>query len=639
MNNRPESITQKDRICDSCAVALETKIDSSDYILLSVNIIENRLSQNSLKQLEKELQSIKELYANNDYQSAIKKLVAIVNQYKNELGPEYSNLLLQKSTNLVDNPSRNYSRRVFETELANNFEVKFAAENNYPLFNDFANFLRLDIGPIDSRSKVDQMLNLSKFNDYVELELKEHSNQYKKKDRDLKGGSDKSALDTVSRNPGIMVSSQPNYRDNIADDNVESRVPDRFVLDNSKPGFSADRPHVPLVGSISGTAFSLAALLEDYMSENKKKPTLQKDVNVIVKEFIRVYIKSGYHSYGEISAVLAEPHIQRIFNNYNVKLDKMPQDCIDESFKAAQRYALVTKLKSAVHDDISHRSQPNYRQIKREFADLKAVVDQVLNLEAENLMGPKKVCMDRLRKELKEAEEKIENGSVTDIDSIKKPLHKAMEDLFNVSTAKHEAQLVHQIGSFMNFSLGESKVSKAAKLALSKLKPEIPVFSSQQYVMTKLSDQYMMQNHKIPNATFISFRENNAHPGQLVVDFFVTDASGKPTPMVINGAKRDSFSINYVYDKQLGWVNLNKNPSLGGLNTISADTSWSKTNSAAMNSLLEISKKEFSEQCGESHGASLRVVTDTKSFASKPYVSFHDKKEVDQEANCNPHHR
>jgi hypothetical protein len=165
--------TQRDRITHSCALALDTKIDSSDYILLSVTLFENRFNQKSLKHIEKELSLIKELYGQNDYKNAIARIKSIVNQYKNELGADYSNLLLNKSINLEDNPSRNYSRRFFETELANNLENKLGKENNYALFNDFASFIKLNIGTIDSRSKVDQMIkSIAKFNDNVELELK-----------------------------------------------------------------------------------------------------------------------------------------------------------------------------------------------------------------------------------------------------------------------------------------------------------------------------------------------------------------------------------------------------------------------------------------------------------------------------------
>lgn len=347
----------QNRIRDDYIRALRLNtLDSSEFILLTAGLLENIGLRDSSQQ--KELQDIKKLYLEQNYKVAIQKLLAICNQ--NIFDRNLLTLVQNKSQTLLDRPVTNFSRRYFETEFAQALGNENRAKETYKSVGKISDFIyhetHVGLGQVTSQETANRVISqFLRFNDNIEVELKRHSPKYKAKDRSFKEGirPDSRSETTSSRNKGIMVSSQPNFYDRISETDLKNSVPDRFTIDNNNPGYSSAHPETPMVGSISGTTFTLVALLERYMIKNKADPNLQTDVNNIVKQFIQFYINNGYHSYTEMTDVLKEPHIQQLFKTYNVALElNLSNSALQVSFNQAREYTLRTCLKKAMQEEL-----------------------------------------------------------------------------------------------------------------------------------------------------------------------------------------------------------------------------------------------------------------------------------------------
>jgi hypothetical protein len=324
------------------------QLDTSDFILLSTRLIE--LATNASPSNESLLKVIRQHYLQQNYEGAIENIFKIcaLEENKSTLGQEIIQKLTLIKSRLHDEPTKNKSRRFYETLYALKLEDQNKSATNYSMFQQFSNILNsLRGSPLQLVSNFNDALKvitaICALNDRIEMELKKQSPKYNVKDRDRNENERCS-----SSNPGIMKPLSPNFADHL----IPPRAVDKVNLDLSvDQGYSKSNPTVPFVTSISGTTFTLVALLEKYIQKYQGDKDLTTQVNRIVNLFISTYIIKGYHSYLEMIDVLKEPAIHSIFARNNIQLDYGIIDAADE-FRKAQDYALGLSLKSNLHASI-----------------------------------------------------------------------------------------------------------------------------------------------------------------------------------------------------------------------------------------------------------------------------------------------
>lgn len=339
----------KSRIKHDFEVGLSSnQIDSSEYVLLAVGLIENSLNAEILSAISQELLSIRQDYLATDYKNAIEKIKSLAARF------DALSLLRNPPNHFFDHPMRNHSRRYFETVFAEHLQKDIDTNPTYPSVNKLSLFLKTindvgvewDCGEVKNAQDASKViLSFIKYGDNVELELKKKSQHYQKKERIYKGD------ETYSLNPGVMVSVQSNYADRLTE-LAYGKVADRYRLDATKPGFSSEHKEIPLVGSVSGSTFTMVAILSWYMQAHQHDPDLQKDINNIVKEFLKEYIQNGYHSYLEMMSVLIEKPIYAVFNQNNIDVISFPNDLVESAFDATKEYAVRNVLKRRTLQEI-----------------------------------------------------------------------------------------------------------------------------------------------------------------------------------------------------------------------------------------------------------------------------------------------
>lgn len=94
------------------------KLDSSDFILLSMDMLRGVLGEEA----NKELNAISAKYQEQDYEGAFKGLIELAAGSEEKLGGDVVALMKSKSTSLRDDPTANQSRRFYETRLATHLE-------------------------------------------------------------------------------------------------------------------------------------------------------------------------------------------------------------------------------------------------------------------------------------------------------------------------------------------------------------------------------------------------------------------------------------------------------------------------------------------------------------------------------------
>ncbi len=372
--------------------ALESpKLDSSDYILLVTQILTDTLGATARDEIAK----IQTDYLNQDYDDAIKKINALCDAKLTD--PALAALIKSKQDTLVDNPLENQSRRFFETKYS---QAVWASQEK-PEFASLAKLnelmkqklLAISVAPVDPgddkglKAQADAKKALASLPDDVksiadaqrtiagmrgfgevsqeivktEGELRkdpspERKNIASTKDRGAPKPKDASdAHGTFSVNPGIVRSTSPVMPADREDTAKKNKVADSWYMNTEKPGYSASRPEVPFVNSISGTAFTLAAVLKAHIEANSDDPNLEHDVNNITKAFVGFTCKEGYHSLAEMVDALNSPSVQKLFEDKNIKLNTsfLTESALTAVVSDGAKYSKDVNLQRGVNTEVT----------------------------------------------------------------------------------------------------------------------------------------------------------------------------------------------------------------------------------------------------------------------------------------------
>lgn len=354
------------KLSDYIAVLKANILDTSDVILLSTEILYQIPALDT--ELKSRLNSILVAYLNQDYALALQTLEAIYNKL-----PEHYQTITPwvhkhiKSDTLIrkDLPTRNESRRFFESKLAHSAWLQlnvnhFCSLNKLAIYmasrNEKYHYLPQNVSIHDEAEKIVRSIR-----DYVD-ETKIYSDVgsvvrlYKNSLSMLKDRGKKKTDGTLSMHQGIIKSTSPTPRDFYLSQARTNSVTDSFEINpNVTNGFSANKKFTPFVNSVSGTTYDLAILLLQYIEDNKEDKNLQQDINNIVLAFLLFSCKEGYHNFYEMLAVLTEDNmIDFLFKLNRITVGSyVLEPYLEAPYRMAAVYALVINARKIMHADLT----------------------------------------------------------------------------------------------------------------------------------------------------------------------------------------------------------------------------------------------------------------------------------------------
>lgn len=323
------------------------KLDSSDYILIAMRILSEKLGAT----INADIAKIQQDYIKSNYAEAMLKIKALCEKHKADIKDDkLITLLIDKRLTVLDNPMENQSRRYFETKYSkavweSQEQPSFSAleklsalmkeklnekENVQVKEQEKATQLQagLPAKVTDIKLAAKVIGDMRAFGEIhsqisgVESQLRQPKESIAHtKDRGGKRIDDKKDK-LLSMNPGIVKASSPMPVNERLDASASNRLPDMFDIDKPKGGYSSQRKDVPFVNSVSGTTFTLASVLKSYIAKYKEDPHLEADVNNLVKAFVSYTNSNGFHSLGEMLDVLKDPAVQQVFKDANIKLNE-----------------------------------------------------------------------------------------------------------------------------------------------------------------------------------------------------------------------------------------------------------------------------------------------------------------------------
>lgn len=361
--------------------ATKHKIDNSSFIILTVGLLKNYGDS----KIEKELSEIQRDYFELDYESAIKKILNVVNTLKSNNKNDQN---LTKVCNSVINalkkcyevkPSKNDPRRFYENKLSQYMLGEYYEGGKLQSVDKLSRAL---LGtPTVSPEEVEK--SIASISDLPELstmkvsgekqfnfitKLKHSSPKYLSKDRINRPGIVARELETMgeelgdsvwSVNLGALKANSPNYPDEISIQNLRNRPVDSVQTESmGGKGYSEQnkRQRAAFISSISGHIFATIANLLFYIDSVKNKipkNELQKDINNFLLANVGTYIKRGYHSAHELIDVLREPNIKKEFKKRGIKIDVNFEDILfDNAMNATLPYAKNLGLKETLHVEL-----------------------------------------------------------------------------------------------------------------------------------------------------------------------------------------------------------------------------------------------------------------------------------------------
>ena len=359
------------------------QLDYSDYIMLTLGLLQGALSAQPDIQLE--LNHIRQLYLNTNYEEAIEKITEVAVKHHPYLDDNLCDLIANRSNQLIEvDIYKNYPRRFFENRLSQLYSgLAIMPESVSRVSQDFPGVSIRTTGEAERAIlslpvHADETIMSQYYN------LVSESSLYQRHDRqDKPGFSDKNmeskgiviGKEVYSKNKGVLTSNAPNFYDELAEKEMRNRVVDTTSTVEDDELYSFSRPRSAFVASLSGHTFLLVLFIEKYMQAHAQDENLQTDINNFIKSIISVYVSHGYHSFFEVTDVFKEPNVQQIFANFNVVLDLSWQsDIVDKASKDTQEYTKALCLRKIVassyltssffikpnkeHDDVDEKEQP-----------------------------------------------------------------------------------------------------------------------------------------------------------------------------------------------------------------------------------------------------------------------------------------
>ncbi|CEG57575.1 ankyrin repeat domain-containing protein [Legionella fallonii] len=377
----------------------KSDLDKSEYLFLTMGLLQKYSLNN--EHFKSQLARCRQLYMETDYEEAIKIITNLCNEYENDIGKEACTAIVDIQSELLEvSIYENYSRRFFENRIAALYQGQCINKEAIAAINRIAKyFLKGETRhALNAEEAIAAVLILDELDDEhiieLEIELKENSTDWELRGRRRKKGliseyqramGEKSDV-VLTRNKGVMRSSQPNFHDELSEHELENRGPDIYYSD-SEDSYEFVRKRSPFVASISGHAFYGVALLLTYVERNKLSPTKNEDINHFLKIYNLVYVREGFHSLLEVMDVFTQPYVSERCAKYGLVIDtQWPDFILEQAFKDTQEYtkqlckqqAVGEQLSSRLHDAVARGERKTVRTLLIEGHDPNQVSAQGL---------------------------------------------------------------------------------------------------------------------------------------------------------------------------------------------------------------------------------------------------------------------
>ncbi|CAM2808709.1 Dot/Icm T4SS effector [Legionella steigerwaltii] len=385
------------------------KIDTSDFILIALDILknENNILEDQ-KPLKEAMDAIKVDYLEVNYTDAVEKLITAAKTLKD---PGIAELFEQAAVAAAKNckPEQVESRRYFEHKFTTEQWKTLDTTDHQDSLDRLAKFM---VGANKLYAEKQDFSKLRKVNNLNDMEMvvaairgfgedahatpvvlgkiiemrHEENALSDFKDR----GSERKPHDVgYSINPGIIKANTPMPLVERREEAVKGSITDSFLIKRTvKDGYSAKNVDVPFVNSVSGTAYTLAAVLNEYVKENQQSPTLQKDMDNIIQTFLAFTCKSGFHSLSEMIDVLNSPEVTKVFDGYGLKINHpFSKETLETAITAASDY---TETRQSQKNMLSEKSKhPLFKRHAEPTAKASYPGEIALRVREDKLTGPR----------------------------------------------------------------------------------------------------------------------------------------------------------------------------------------------------------------------------------------------------------
>lgn len=343
-------------------------LDQSEYLFLTLGVLQKYSLQN--EHLKSRLAQCRQLYMETHYDEAIKVIADLCSEYKEAFGEEICTAILEAQTELQEvSLYRNYSRRFFENRVAALYQGQCINAEAIEGLNRIAvAFLKHEAKLATTpKEAIVSLLSLDEFEDgeltELELKLKEQSTDWQSRGRFRKAtisseyqraqGRDSDVV--LTRNRGVMRSSQPNFPDELSQHALENKGPDIYYS-ASDESYESKHQRSSFIASISGHAFLAAALLITYLERNPSSATNNQDINHFLKMYASFYASEGFHSLLEVMDTFNQAHIKEIFAEHGVIIDTpWPDFILEQAFKDSQEYTKKLCHQQVTGEQLSSR--------------------------------------------------------------------------------------------------------------------------------------------------------------------------------------------------------------------------------------------------------------------------------------------
>lgn len=353
-NKYKGEITQK-----QYSTIMNHTVDKSEYILLTLALLQTIEKQNT--KIDECLQKISGYYLALNYNDAMKEIDNICLVLNNDL----SQLITFAQNKMIEiEPSRNYSRRFFENRICAFYTGIYLNDPSVlkSISNICAYFFGSDYGDLKNSNQALSAINeLGEIEDTSKAKLRDKIRNsvalWKTRSRTLKSGfvrkieeaKGETGESVHSRNPGVMVSNQPNFYDEVTKNNLRNKTADISIPEKNTE-YQILRANSPYVGTLSGHVFHYLVFLEEYINHNKSSPTLEKDINNFVLALVMGMVAYGFHSLYEVIDVFALPEVQSRFKQLGITLTiELSDDIVGPAMIDTQEYVKLICLKRGIN--------------------------------------------------------------------------------------------------------------------------------------------------------------------------------------------------------------------------------------------------------------------------------------------------
>lgn len=334
-------------------------VDKSEYIILTLALLQKYKKENT--KIVECLQKITGHYLALNYNDAIKEIDNISLILNNDL----SQLITFSQNKMKEiEPSRNYSRRFFENRICAFYIGLYL--NDQSILKSISNICSYFLGPDyadlkNSNQALIAINELGEIEDTAKAKLRDKIRQnialWKTRSRTLKRGfvrkieeaQGEKGESVHSRNPGVMVSTQPNFYDEITKNNLRNKTTD-ISIPEMNTEYQILRANSPYVGTLSGHTFHYLVFLEEYIHHNKSSPTLEKDINNFLLSLVMGMVAYGFHSIYEVIDVFALPEVQNRFKQLGISLlIDLDDDIVEQAMVDTQEYVKMIGFKRGLN--------------------------------------------------------------------------------------------------------------------------------------------------------------------------------------------------------------------------------------------------------------------------------------------------